>query len=207
MKKRFTSSLAFLAGSKKRFTSSSVSFINSEKKVMLSLFLFFILASFLVTLTLGQLKECEEGDDSCKIDNAYSCLQEEIDTKTCGRLGSDEKVFSLISVGECKSEVTSDSKFQTDVKYTSLALLGGAGSNGTQSWIISKNRTTDNIDWFLQIDTTEAGELTCDIKYSSSLVTVIFNEDKTVQTVGSNSCLTEDSTGYWLKINPTCFNQ
>ena len=192
---------------KKRFTSSLVSLITSGKKATLSLFLFFIIASFLATFALGQLKECGEGDDSCKIDNAYSCLQESIDTKTCARMGSDEKVFSLIAAKECKSEVMSDSKFQTDIKYTALAFLGGADSNGTQNWLISKNRTTDNVDWFLQIDTAEAGELKCDVKSGSSTQSVTFNEDKTIKTSNTGGCISGNTGDYWLKISSSCFNK
>ena len=178
-----------------------------KKKVMLSLFLFFIIASFLPGFTFAQLKECVAGDDSCRIDNAYTCLNDAIDLKTCARLSSDEKVFSLLSVGDCKSEVTSDAKFQTDIKYTSLALLGGAGSNGTENWIVSKNRTTDNLDWFLQIETPEPSICTLSEGTPARLSTVITNEDKTLSSSDLTSCFSMSSGNYWLKISSSCFSK
>ena len=181
-----------------------------KKGVILSLFLFATLALFLSSFTLAQtsnLKECEAGDDSCKIDNAYICLNEQIDLKTCARLSSDEKVFSLISVGECQSEVAGDPKFQTDLKFTSLALLGGAGSNGTENWLVSKNRTTDNIDWLLQIETAEPSICTVSKGTPAQLSTVIINADKTLSSPDLNSCFSFSSGNYWLEISPTCFKQ
>src|SRR3990167_1455996 len=174
-----------------------------KRKVMLSLFFFLVLAPDFSTFAIAELKECDLSDTACKIDNGYSCLEEQIETRTCARLGSEDKVFSLIASGECEDEVVNDTNFKTStslgIKYTALALLGGASDNDAEAWLISKNRTTDTIDWLLQIDTSESGDLICDITYAtSSTVTVVFNEDKTVQTVGSgdDTCLTEDSTGY-----------
>ena len=181
-----------------------------KKSAVFGLFLFVALALFLSNFALAQsedLKECEAGDDSCKIDNAYTCLNEQIDLKSCTRLSSDEKVFSLISVGECKTEVTGDPKFQTDLKFTSLALLGGASSNSSENWLVSKNRTTDNIDWFLQIETAEPSICTVSRGSPAQLSTVQINADKTLSSSDLSSCFSFSSGDYWLKISPTCFKQ
>ena len=60
---------------------------------------------------------CDEGDESCKIKEALSCLNDKIDDKGCSSLSSEERVFSLLAVGECRTEVKSDSKFRSDI-YT-----------------------------------------------------------------------------------------
>lgn len=180
-----------------------------KKSVIFSLFLFVTLSLFLSNFASAQsedLKDCEAGDDSCKIDNAYTCLNEQIDLKTCARLSSDEKVFSLLSVGECKSEVTGDSKFQTDLRYTSLALLGGASSNSSESWLVSRNRTTDNLDWFLQIETAEPSVCTVSRGSPAQLSTVQIAADKTLSSSDLSSCFSFSSGNYWLEISPTCFN-
>ncbi|MBI2043418.1 hypothetical protein HYT25_03450 [Candidatus Pacearchaeota archaeon] len=182
------------------------------KKAVLSLFLFLMIVSFLANLTFAQIQECEPDDDDCKIDNGYICLQDKIDTRTCSSLTSEEKVFSLIATGDCKSEVTSDSNFKTNtalgIKYTSLAFLGGASTSGDKDWLISKNRTADNIDWLLQIDTAETGTLACKVSYGTSFQDVTFNEDKTIASVALGTCVDENSVGdYWLKISQTCFNK
>src|SRR3989344_6315317 len=107
-----------------------------KNKVMLISFLFLILASYFAAFVFAEIKVCEDGDDKCRIDNAYSCLDDEIGARTCSRLGADEKVFSLIAAGECKPEVESDAKFKSDIKYTSLAVLGGATGKDSQDWLI-----------------------------------------------------------------------
>ncbi len=178
-----------------------------NKKVILSLLFLFLILNFAGFLN-AELKQCGPGDDGCKTDNGYSCLEDKIDSRTCGRLGDEEKVFSLITAGKCKSEVTSDSKYKTDIKYTALAVLGGA--KDAESWLVSKNRTTDNLDWFLQIDTTDPAGSTCDVSYGSpvKLYTVSVNEDKTLSSTGlSGSCFSMSSGNYWLKVDSNCFNE
>src|SRR3989344_420664 len=181
-----------------------------KRKVMLSLFFFLVLASYFSTFAIAELKECDLSDTACKIDNGYSCLEEQIETRTCARLGSEDKVFSLIASGECEDEVVIDANFKTStasgIKYTALALLGGASDNDAEAWLISKNRTTDTIDWLLQIDTSDSGELVCDITYGSSTQSAIFNEDKTLsEDVSQGNCITGNEGDYWLEINPTCY--
>ncbi|MEK6760557.1 MAG: hypothetical protein AABX93_01390 [Nanoarchaeota archaeon] len=177
-----------------------------KSKVMLISFLFIIFASYFAAFAFAEVKVCEEGDDNCKIDNAYSCLNDEIDAKTCSRLGSDEKVFSLITAGECKSEVESDSKFKSDIRYTSLAVLGGATGKNSQEWLISKNRTTTNLDWFLQIESPSA--TSCTVSYGSpiKLYTVQVSDDKTLSGSLSGSCFSPSSGNYWLKVSSNCFD-
>ncbi len=178
-----------------------------KNKVMLISFLFLILASYFAAFVFAEIKVCEDGDDKCRIDNAYSCLDDEIDARTCSRLGADEKVFSLIAAGECKPEVESDAKFKSDIKYTSLAVLGGATGKDSQDWLISKNRTTTNLDWFLQIESPSA--TACTVSYGSpiKLYTVSVNADKTLSGSLSGSCFSFSSGNYWLKISSNCFDE
>ena len=146
-----------------------------KRKVMFALFFFLALALYFPVFTTAEAEGCDAGDLDCKIDKGYSCLQEEIDARNCMSLGSDEKVFSFIATGRCKPEVISDSNYASsshtspDIKYTSLALLGGVSDGYAKDWLISKNRTTTSINWLLQIDTTSVtGEMTCGIKYPTS---------------------------------------
>src|SRR3989338_9748533 len=93
-------------------------------KIKVTFFSFLFLAAVLVSSSFisaaANITSCEQGDDNCRIDNAYTCLEDKIDARTCAKLGSDEKAFSLIATGDCKSEVISDSKYKSDIRYTSL---------------------------------------------------------------------------------------
>ena len=63
-----------------------------NKKVVL----FGLIMLFFLSFVLAQ-EVCEEGDDDCKVDNAYACLNEKIDDKTCSGLSPEEKIFSFLA--------------------------------------------------------------------------------------------------------------
>ena len=77
---------------------------------MLSIFTLVFLTSFLMAQEV-----CDEGDTDCKISNGYLCLNEKIDNKGCSAMSSEEKAFAALATGDCRSDLTSDSKFKTDV--------------------------------------------------------------------------------------------
>lgn len=148
---------------------------------------------------------CSEGDNSCKINNAYSCLQDQISSKKCNNLASDEKVFSMLATGLCKSEVKSDSKYKSDVKYTAQAalVLGKGSDTDVKKWLISQNRTSTGIDWFLEIESPKA--TTCTVTYSGGSATFAIDENKQITSLSSNNCFTLSTGNYWLKIDPNCY--
>ncbi len=172
------------------------------------LLLFCLFAIILSSFAAAAIAECAAGDDACQIDNGYSCLNDEISNKTCSNLGSEEKVFSLLATGKCSSEVKDDSKYKSDIKYTSQTILGmqeaGSVNSDAKSWLFSKNRTTDSIDWFLEIES--PNQTTCTVSYSSSN-TITINDDKTINSVTGGSCLTKSTNGYWIKIDQGCFDE
>ncbi|PIO08569.1 hypothetical protein COU59_01150 [Candidatus Pacearchaeota archaeon CG10_big_fil_rev_8_21_14_0_10_34_12] len=152
---------------------------------------------------------CSAGDDSCKIDNGYSCLNQKINDKECDNLAPEEKVFSLIAAGKCLSEVKDDSQFEDDIIYTSQSVIGmkesGSVDSDTKKWLFGQNRTSEGIDWFLEVES--PNKTSCTIE-SSGTNTVSINEDKTIGSViGGSSCLTKSSNGYWLEINPNCYDE
>ncbi|MCK5149812.1 hypothetical protein KAJ87_02710 [Candidatus Pacearchaeota archaeon] len=147
-------------------------------------------------------------DQKSKIDKAYDCLELKVKDR-CSSLSTEEKVFSLLAIRECKDEVLSDSKYMTDSKSTAQAILAlnkvGADTSYAEEWLISQNATPSNLEWLLQIESKEA--TTCTISYSGSSYSDI--------NVGENKKITGGSLGpclsvyeeYWLKINPSCYDQ
>ncbi|MBI2043848.1 hypothetical protein HYT24_00600 [Candidatus Pacearchaeota archaeon] len=169
----------------------------------------FLVFSFLLVFLISfafaaNVTTCAEGDNNCKVNNAYSCLQDEITKKKCSNLTSEEKVFSMLATGLCKNEVKSDAKYRSDVKYTAQAtILLGKSDSELKKWLISQNRTSTGIDWYLEIESPKA--TTCTVSYSGGSATFSINEDKTILSLSSNSCFSLSTGNYWLKIDANCY--
>ena len=172
------------------------------KKVVLLFGLLFLFLSFVIA---QEDTTCAQGDDDCRIDKAYSCLNEKINDKSCDSLSSEESVFSLLATGKCKNQVTGDSKYLSNLEYTSQALLGLKGSGSTaKDWLFDNNMTSIGIDWFLEIESPK--KTTCSVDYSNSNE-IIINEDKTIGSITGGNCLSTSSNGYWVEVNPNCYDE
>jgi len=170
--------------------------------------------TILMSISFIVAQENETCDEDCKVNNARSCLENKIGD--CSSLSSiEDKIFSLLAVGKCQSELMSDSsnnecwpKGGCNVKTTAQAILGlrnvGASTDKPESWLISQNRTTQNIDWYLQIESTEA--TTCTISYDTGNYDVNIGEDKKISS-DAGSCLTRAQNDYWLKVSSLCYNK
>jgi len=151
---------------------------------------------------------CESGDDDCKINEAYSCLIEKIDNRGCDNLSPEEKVFSLLATGKCKAEVLDDSRYESDLRYTSQAIFGlekiGSSTSEAKEWLSTKSRTSIGIDWFLEIES--PSQTSCTVTYSSSSELII-NEDKTINSLTGGSCLSVSPNGYWIEVRSDCYGE
>lgn len=164
-----------------------------------------LLLSFVILLSFLYFFAMVSAADNSTDSKAYACLNDKITSKTCASLSSDEKVFSFLATQQCSNEVKSDSKYKSDIKYTAQALLGNSDSDA-KDWLISQNKTTDSLQWLLQIDPTNVSS--CTVSYESASQAVLVGDDKKVSVSGNGNCLSVDSTGYWLNVqnNPTCYN-
>lgn len=180
-----------------------------EKKVLLLTFLI-----GLVLLNVHGVLAANETTDEDKINRAYDCLEELIEKKGCDTLSSEEKIFSLLSIGKCEDEVLKDSNNQKcwpssgcSIKRTAQAILALKEANKNtkeaEEWLLSKKEVPSEIDWFLQIENPN-GETICSVTYSGSSHDVVLEEDRTIRS-GAGSCLTKSSNGYWLKISENCY--
>ncbi len=175
-----------------------------KRSFVLFAFLFSIFLVSQATFSSAALKECTEGDNGCKIDNGYSCLNGKIADKTCASLSSEEKVFSFLATGKCSSEVKSDSKYENEVIYTSQAILGGSSATSAKEWLLDRSKVSEGVDWFLEIESPEA--TACTVDYSNSNE-VSINADKKIDSVTGGSCLTKSSNGYWVGVSSDCFGE
>ncbi len=175
-----------------------------KRTLLLSVFALIFLSSFILAVEV-----CDEGDTGCKINNGYSCLAEKIDIRGCDSLSSGEKVFSALASGDCKTSLKSDTKFITDLKYTAQTVLALGGDLEGEEWLLGKKFNPSEIDWFLQIESTEA--TTCTITYNGKDNTVSIGKDKKfLGNGGGGDCLPLDTTtsgGYWLKVSDLCYGK
>ena len=118
--------------------------------------------------------------ESEQVENAYVCLEEQISTRTCADLTIEEKIFSVLSVGECKEELVQDtlldgkcwsrlkSQSACDLETTAKAVLAldSVNMNTTlpKQWLLDQEGVSKDLDWFLQIDNSgSTGEMGCSI--------------------------------------------
>ncbi len=174
-----------------------------KKKVFVIFFFLLILSAFFISAETNQSVD----------DKGYSCLLSKV-TNNCASLSTEEKIFSLLAVGQCKTELLSDSSGNQcwpqsgcTIKTTAQAIMAlsqtGSDTSQAESWLSSRNMTYPNIDWLLQIDTTNS--TSCTANYLGGTYSFSTNEDKTLSG-SAGSCLSLYQN-YWLKISPNCYNQ
>ncbi len=174
------------------------------KKKVFAIFIFLLVFSiFFVSAELNQTAE----------EKAYSCISEKVDNK-CSTLSTEEKLFSLLTLGKCKTELLSDAlnnqcwpKTGCRIKTTAQSILAlsktGSDISKAESWLSNKNMTSSDLDWFLQVESNNA--TSCKATYSGTSYSFSVDEDKTLSG-NAGSCLSIYQ-GYWLKISSSCLNK
>lgn len=175
------------------------------------LFLMFILSG--TTFVLAALE-----NETAAVENAYQCLTNKVENKTCVSITLTEQIFSLLTIGECQNETELAAqgnnecwpKGSCDLKTTALATLAleGIGENTTEAedWMLSKKGVADNLQWFLEIDTKK--ESLCTISYSGGQDNIRVNADKTVQILTQPACqISVTNSGYWIEIRGPCYEE
>ncbi len=170
---------------------------------------FFILTILLV-LSLFFVNAADENVYA----NASTCLKSKIDSKGCDSISTEEKIFSLLSIGECKTELQEDTRngecwprSDCSVKTTAQAILAlktsGTNTDEAEEWLIEQKTDFSGIDWFLQVESSIP--TTCTISYSDSEYSFSINEDKTLSS-SAGKCLSVYDD-YWFKISPSCYDE
>lgn len=188
-----------------------------KKDVGLFVFLFLVLmlSSFFVTAELTYTEKEE------RVTAAYDCLEERIDSAGCTKISTEEKIFSLLALDKCETEVITSSnslecwpKNNCDLKTTSQAILAlnentNEDTTDAEDWLIEQKATPTDLIWYLEIDTLEASK--CEISYSttsdnSAVYEIDIGENKKLSGDGG-SCLDIGYNGYFLEINQNCYEK
>ncbi len=180
-------------------------------------FLFGVLIIFTLILSLmitADLNVSDSSGNQSKVDKAYNCLEAKVKNK-CSSLSSEEKIFSLLAIGECKDEVLADSKdnecwpkSSCNLKTTAQAILAldkvNVNTEKAETWLLSQNATPQEIDWYLEIESPEQAK--CTITYSGSPYQITIGLDKRINS-NAGSCLSLAQENYWLKISSVCYDE
>ncbi len=183
------------------------------KRVQASCLLVISLLFVILSASFMAAEGNSTSSDADKINKAYGCLEDKVKGK-CPSLSLEERIFSLLAIGECKEELLSNSKDEEcwpksdcKVKPTAQAILALNGANKDTSraeeWLLSQNSTPSEIDWFLQIESAEA--TTCNVDYSGNSYQVSIDAEKKLSS-NAGSCLSLYGGDYWFRISPSCYD-
>jgi len=161
----------------------------------------------------AQINSTEEQE---KVNNAYQCLEEKVEGN-CDSLSTEEKIFSLLAINECKAEVITDSSDEgcwpadsCRLKTTAQAVLAlnsvGANTDKAQQWLLSQNKTPSELIWYLQIES--SNQTTCEIEYAGVSRPIEIAEDKKISG-DAGHCLPLAQDNYWLEVSTSssCYDQ
>lgn len=146
--------------------------------------------------------------------NASACLKTKINSQGCDALSTEEKIFSLLAIGECKEELQKDTRngecwprSGCSVRTTAQAILAlrtsGVTTKDAEEWLIEQEADFSGIEWFLQVESQIP--TTCTISYSDSEYSFSIGEDKKISS-SAGACLSVYDD-YWFKVSPSCYNK
>ena len=173
------------------------------------------LAAFFLVMALSSVHAAQTNTtDAQKVDHAYACMQNITTQKTCDKMTTQEKIFSVLGASQCAESLASSAKngecwpnTRCDTKTTAQAIwaLNKAGMNTTKqvNWLLSQKQVPTDMEWYLEIESNNA--TTCKISYQNQEYTTQILQDKKIVSPAGD-CLSVSSNGYWLKINPACYS-
>lgn len=184
-----------------------------KKKIVMLVTVLILLIGFPFILAEESSDTEVADDESTKVDLAYKCLEEKITAKGCSELTLEEKIFSAMATGKCSNELMTSSKEEEcwpksncKVEETSKAMIAvkrlGGDTDDIKEWILTKNKTAKELDWFLQIEGNK--EMGCKVKYSGKEYQIDISEDKKISS-GAGTCLSVTSDKYWLSVSSSCY--
>ncbi|MCH7568173.1 MAG: hypothetical protein IIA87_02015 [Nanoarchaeota archaeon] len=177
----------------------------------------FLVLFFAVPIVIAQ--ESNETNNLDNIEKAYQCLRDQIDDKETSSLSLGEAIFSTLALGKqekLEDRIEQDKKGECwpkptcKLKETAQVLLAydsiNKDTDEIESWLISKNDSSTELTWFLQIDIQQHVPATCTLKYKGVDRTINIGEDMKL-TGNPGTCFSVTSTGFWLKIQNSCLDE
>jgi hypothetical protein len=169
-------------------------------------------------LVNGAIAQESDANNKLQEEKAYSCLKSEINNKSS--LTLEQALFAGLALGgEKKIMDTLESekdlkncwpKQKCAVRESAIALLvydrSGKDTKGIIDWILSNNKTADELNWYLEIHIGDMSEGECKISYDGRSGSITIKEDMTLTKNTAGECLSISSNQYWLKISQRCID-
>lgn len=175
-----------------------------KEGIALVLAVFVILLSFLVV-----------AQDDAKVEKAYDCLEDKVEGKCSSLTSVEDKAFVAMAIGQCVSELIDQGREEEcwpssscRIRDTALSVLAlrrnKKNTDAAEDWLIQQTHTPSDIIWFLEIDTSEAAQ--CTVRYNEREYDITLKDDKKISG-SAGTCLSVDSSGYWLRIDSSCYDR
>ena len=172
-----------------------------RNKVLIIFLIFLIFSAYFIAAVESTVSE-----------KGYACLENKVAGK-CSSLSSEERIFSLLAIDRCKSEVVGDAKDNEcwpesgcKIKTTAQAILAlnsvGTSTTKAENWLLSQTISPPNVDWLLQI---ESEPTSCSLSYLGKTYPISIDEGRKISS-NAGACL-KLYNDYWLEISPTCYNE
>jgi hypothetical protein len=189
------------------------------KKEVILFGIFFLVLTFGLNGILAQ----DELSENERVSQAYDCLQSTIEEKTCDTMSLVEKIFAVLSLGECQEELIDDAKLndedepecwpsgRCDIKLTAQAIWAlnenGYNVDIAKQWLLDQKMIPNDLIWYLQIDSNEP--IQCTLEYGQNSYDFSIGEDKIISEGTFGNCIGFDPTfrRYWFQIKDTCYEE
>ena len=177
-------------------------------------FLLIFLTSFIIGQYQDEAISDGNSEPQSEIDNAYSCLEDELGDNCGGTKSTKQSAFNLLAVSydsklqnDCKTSLKEKKKQdcwgETDVgtcniKSTALAILAlnniGENTDDSVKWLSAKKIDETGLTWYLEIDADNKTE--CDVNGKK----IIIEENKKISGTPPSG-LAKSYNDYWFQIN------
>lgn len=172
---------------------------------------------FILALLFLSLQITTADEESDKINTAYSCLNDQLDNRT---LSLQQAIFATLAIGSnsksnaaIEGEKNKDNcwpKSSCNIKETSQVILAldrsGKSTKESVNWLLSKNKSSNDLNWFLQIDIPEKEQSSCTLSYNGLERQVTLLQDMKIGDNLAGECFSISSSGYWLQVKDSCLD-
>ncbi len=159
--------------------------------------------------------------DNAGVEKGYQCLESQTKDKTASQLSLQDAIFSTLALGSranLQSKIDSEKKpgescwpkAACTIKETAQVMLAhdrsGKNAKDIESWIISKNSTSGDLIWYIEVDIQNHQQAECTLTYDGSQRKINILNDMKIEGNPGN-CFSISGSGYWLTARENCFNK
>lgn len=151
------------------------------------------------------------------MDKAYKCLENQIKNKSVSSMSLQEAIYSMLALGTKKNlqDKLDNEKSSSEncwpkngctIKESAQVALAYKSNENILRWLLSKNATSNDLNWYLEVDISNHVPAECTLKYDNSEKKINILEDMRI-TGNPGSCLSISSSGYWLSVRENCYDK